>query len=171
MKRLALPALCLMTGILAAQAPLVPADSLAQRAAICLVAEIPADRNIALDVQTGEMWEELRFEMTRLLLGRDETLLAEPASGTLVAQVTRQTSARQLGSNSLFSRTLREETTHRFRLRLIEKDSGTVIGVAACELRTSCPLTNELQTMRWYDPVLISAILGGLIYLFYYGSE
>ena len=171
MKHLLALAFCIASLSLLAQATPVPADSLVQHAVECLLEQVPAGQDVALDVQAAEWTGQLQQFLTQGLLGRGQTVRTEPAPGMLLVQVRYDRTSQQKGSNSLLGRTLREETTHRFRLQVVDAGSQSVQSVACCELMTTQKLTDELQTMRWYDPVLISAILGGLIYLFYYGSE
>ncbi|GEM_PF-3101233 len=171
MKRLRVTALFLCMAALAmAQAPLVPADSLADRAAELLAQAVPASGALYLDVQTGPLTDALDGRLTELLLQRGQTLLTAPDGNCLIVQVRSSETVSQHGANTLFSRTLRQETAYRFSLRLVRNE--TIAQAGSYELRTQVPLVSgELVTMRWYDPFLASTVLGGLIYLFYYGSD
>lgn len=164
-------ALLLLSGLMIAQAPLVSVESLSETVVDSLVAHIPTGRPLALDVMGESSMHGLLWELTDALIARGDTVLVDVAPGAMLAQVRHSTQRETTGGNSLLARTLREITTHQIGLRVIDADTGAVTSVYDFELRTEKPLRDELQTMRWYDPVAMSLVLGGMIYLFYYGSE
>jgi hypothetical protein len=60
-------------------------------------------------------------------------------------------------------------TTHLFSYEVIHYPSKKTITFDTCEVETR--IREKSTEMRWYDPILVSAVVGGLAYLFYFGNK
>lgn len=60
-------------------------------------------------------------------------------------------------------------TTHLFSYEVIHYPSKKTITFDTYEVETR--IREKSTEMRWYDPILVSAVVGGLAYLFYFGNK
>ncbi|MCB5231143.1 MAG: hypothetical protein WCX83_03790 [Candidatus Cloacimonas sp.] len=60
-------------------------------------------------------------------------------------------------------------TSHLFTYEVIHQPTGETIDINNLTVETKIRVKNT--DMRWYDPILVSTIIGGLAYLFYFGNK
>jgi hypothetical protein len=156
---------CLLAMTLAARTDdrLAAADSVAAIA----TAMLPAGQPVYLEV-TSDEWSTLLSDRlkTRILAGGLRLLNRESADGVILQLDCSTESVKRKSLLDLSG----DHVRHRFSIQVTDSATGQILSWKTHDWVES---TDDARSdhLRWYDPILVSAVIGGLVYLFYFGAK
>ena len=131
--------------------------------------ELPAGMPVMLDLYAGRFTRSLEIIYKRELLREGFQLYEREQENFLRLSIDYGNRENLRSSGFLFFRKSYREEEHQFSYQLTGMPQGSILDFDDLTLRT---ITEERSgNMRWYDPILISAIIGTLAYLFYFGGN
>jgi hypothetical protein len=131
--------------------------------------DLPADIPVVLDLFVGDFTPPLENLFKEKLLEDGYELYEEEQEESLVIRIT-YGYVSTLRTSGFFpvKRRYREEN-HLVSYQLTKIPERQILDFENLTITTFTP--DEASTMRWYDPLIISAIIGTLAYLFYFGGS
>ncbi|MCD4651832.1 MAG: hypothetical protein K8S56_08620 [Candidatus Cloacimonetes bacterium] len=131
---------------------------------------IPADKPVFLQVDAGEFTAPLRIRLKEYLIRQQYIVVSTPNENSATCEISYNSVSQVKGSRGLLtdSRYLRNKHTFNLEIRFHQQ----ITAFHSLKLYTRNPVNAEGEfRMHWYDPVVILTVIGGLIYLFYYGGN
>jgi len=124
---------------------------------------------LSLQVSADNLTEDIVWLLKKELLLKKVRVTESSGNNTIKANIQYKLERNKTKSGKfIFRKTVREKI-HKFSLELTDSE-GTLLAIETFTYVTIDKERGETES-RWYDPILITAITGGLIYLFYYGSN
>ncbi len=131
---------------------------------------IPEDITIHLEINENEYSSQIESTLMKFLL-ENHHIVVENAENAFLLKINYTESIKQIGKHKFLTNNKKLQINHNFKFSLINPNSEII----DYELLTYKSLSSIKKTiineMKWYDPIMISTIVGGLIYLFYYGNK
>ncbi len=132
--------------------------------------DLPPDIPVVLEFHAGEYSEPLARKFKEQLLKDGYELYEEVQENCLLLKMSYGYTATQQRSGFFpFSKTYLEEN-HLFSYQISKIPESRIKSLDTLTLTTFSKDESD-AAMRWYDPLLISAIIGTLAYLFYFGGN
>jgi|GEM_PF-2561534 hypothetical protein len=131
--------------------------------------ELPADYPIVLDFQAGRFTDPVKLRFGKKLLEDGNTLYEQEPESGLQLSIDYELDQREKSSGFFLFRKYYLEEIHSFTYRVTELPEGRIIRFDDIELITVNEQTSS--NMKWYDPLLITVVIGSLAYLFYFGGN
>ncbi len=138
------------------------ADMIALRLIEVLDIDIPQQRQLSLQIDAGPYTDALYTKLTEYFLQSDVQVLNRAMPECLVLRVM-FTGIEFPGG--------RDVDVAGFTLELSENDTSRILDIQSIKLDVAKSENSDDSTMHWYDPVIITSIVGGLLYIFYYGNQ
>jgi hypothetical protein len=162
-----LPLLLLVLGVALGAVETVDRTAVADSLAILAAQLLPVDRPVFLEIAADEWTPLLTDRLKTRLLSDNVRLLTRDAADGVSLEI--GCVAEPLPHKGLLdlSRTL---IRYRFTLQVTDNTTGQVLAWKTRDHLEPESGTNS-EHLRWYDPVLVSAVIGGLVYLFYFGAK
>lgn len=157
--------LCLLMGstLMASETPIVDTADIPALAADSLSADLPEQGRVSLMVLSSDFGLLLEQQIGAILLQRGVEIVPD---GETHLNVQHTKSADFLEQPGLLGTRKIPVLRHDINLRVTQQ--GKVTAYRYVSFFTE---SGSAYTSSWFDPVLVSIIIGGLIYLFYYGSD
>lgn len=131
--------------------------------------ELPSGIPVTLDFYAGRFTRSLEIIYKEELLSSGFQLFEHEQDNYLHLSIDYENRINQRSSGFLFFRKSYKEEDHHFAYQVTAMPQGLILDFDHLTLKT---ITEErIGNMRWYDPILISAIIGTLAYLFYFGGN
>lgn len=166
MKAAAVGGLLLLCTILAA-VPVVDRHAVADSVAALAISLLPADRGVCLEIAADEWTADLTDCLKTRLLRAGVPLSANGGLQDITLQIGCNSS--KMPTRGIFDFST-PQTRYLFTLQTVDNTSGQIIAWRTYETFAAFH-DQESEHLRWYDPVLATTVVGGLIYLFYFGAK
>lgn len=131
--------------------------------------ELPQNIPVVLDFNTGRYTRSLERLFKGQLLNDGYVLFENTQENCLLLSIDYDENPVHRSSGFFIFRRSYQEEHHNFSFQLTRLPESRILDYDHLTLVT---LNKQQRTnMRWYDPVLISAVIGTLAYLFYFGGS
>ncbi len=131
---------------------------------------LPSGKPLVLEIDTDRFTEEIEQCLKKKLFNEDYTILVHnTAQDYLLLKVNYSETPSLIQKKSFWSRKNTIRKQHKFYFQVIEYPDSKLIYYDSVEFYSEEILRNN--EMKWYDPILITAVLGSLAYLIYYGAK
>ena len=130
-----------------------------------LVQMIDNKPEIYLQINTDEFSRELNWVLKEKCFKKNISI-TENRTNVLSLEVNYIREEKKKEIKRLIFKTQRNFTEHKFMAQL-KRDNEII------DFKTFTYAGNKQteKEMKWYDPIIVSSIIGGLVYLFYYGNQ
>ncbi len=124
------------------------------------------DVPIILNINTGKYTTAITDLFKQRLFEDNYRLYENPTDEYLMISISHYVITQIVEHKKIFSRTIKKETINRFNYQVTKYPEGQIKDYRTLSLKS---LPEQYSGgMKWYDPVLITAIVGGLVYLLYF---
>jgi hypothetical protein len=131
------------------------------------MAQLPADRSVFLEINAEDWTPVLTDRLkTRLLAGGYLLLTRDASDGVTLSVGCSSEAVPRKGPLDVS----RSRLHHRFTLQVTDNATGQILSYQTRDY-IEIVSDNDSDHLRWYDPVLVTAVVGGLVYLFYFGAK
>ncbi len=131
--------------------------------------ELPLDIPLILDINAGRFTFHLEKLFKEKLVKDGYSLYETAPENSLVIRLNYDEETRRRSSGFFLFRKEFLEDTYYFSYQLTKTPEGEILDFE--NLTLTNVTVQERSNMKWYDPILISAIIGTLAYLFYFGGN
>jgi hypothetical protein len=131
--------------------------------------KLPAEYPIVLDFRAGRFTDPLKLKFGRQLLEDGNTLYEQEPESGLHLSLDYDSKQREKSSGFFLFRKYYLQEEHSFTYQVTELPEGRIIRFDDIELITVTK--HKSSNMKWYDPLLITVVVGSLAYLFYFGGN
>lgn len=124
---------------------------------------LPTEKPLYINHNTYDFDQRLIQDFKAGLFNRNHTILERVSEGVYL-----------LDLNYKLNRSAAESlSTHRFIYKLTDSENAKIIDYKIFEYEFFQPQQRDSFSyrMQWYDPVIVTALVGGLVYMFYYGNK
>ncbi len=120
---------------------------------------------VYLDIDAGPYTDSIYERMVKHLMQSGVTILNRASDECLVLMI------RHTGFD--FSDDEEKDTDRmKFLVELSSNQTGEIFSISEVSFEVENALSEEEAAgIHWYDPIIITTIVGGLIYVFYYGNQ
>lgn len=130
--------------------------------------ELPSDTPLFLDLYAGKFTGQITRLLKERLINDGYTLYETKQQDSLILKMTFEDTSSEKKSGYFPFRSTITETKYTFSLQITKLPENRIVSFDTLSLTT---LTSERSSnMKWYDPILITGIIGALAYLFYFGE-
>ncbi len=138
-------------------------DAVAARLIEVMDIGIPDGDALYLDIDGGPFTEAIYEQLAKHFMQSGVTVLNRATDDCLVLQI------RHIGFDFADDEAA---DTIKFMVDLSGNDTGELLSISSVSFEVANAVDEEESSeMSWYDPIIITTIVGGLIYVFYYGNQ
>jgi hypothetical protein len=151
--------------------PVLTEEQIPEYVAGCILTSLTDSSDIVLDVRASEFTLPLENLLKRKLLAENFKLYEEkPEFDHKRIDITYHYVYRvQTEKRFVFSKKIRY-IDHEFAYQLTEMPEGKIVSYESISVSV-LDENRDSSSLKWYDPVLVTLIAGGLAYLFYFGAN
>ncbi|MBW6516594.1 MAG: hypothetical protein K0B81_08300 [Candidatus Cloacimonetes bacterium] len=131
--------------------------------------ELPVDLPVVLDFNTGRFTHQLERLFKEQLINDGYQVFEQVQENSLILRLTYDETILQKSSGFFIFKKHYQEERFEFSYQLTKMPESRILSFE--NITISSVSSNYESNMRWYDPILISAFIGTLAYLFYFGGN
>ncbi len=127
-------------------------------------------KGVYVETPSPDYRAELSYALQKILLQKNILVVNDKNKAEHVLSAVIKVEQTKKTSDEFLSRQIIMTQKIYLVLSLVNRQTSEVIKISEFSKSLDTPMASSNE-ITWYDPVMITAILGGMVYLFYYGNK